>query len=92
LCLSKLEHCSLNQRAVLRGSSDQDAAKSNVGNYVEVSGVFDQQSKTVSIDSLRMLEEGKVMCARPPKEKKQKRQRALASAAGSKTRRKIAST
>ncbi len=46
---------------------NQGAAKSNVGNYVEVSGSINSQAATIHIDSLKLIEAGKAMCGIPPK-------------------------
>src|SRR5437867_10799548 len=35
--------------------ANQEAAKNNIGDYVELTGNVDQQSKVVRIDSLKML-------------------------------------
>ena len=44
---------------------NQDAARENIGDYVEVTGALDPQTKTLQIDSLKMLSKGKAMCALP---------------------------
>ena len=50
--------------------ANQDAVKENIGNYVEVTGSPDKRKGTLHIDSVKMLEEGKAMCALPRKGKK----------------------
>ena len=47
--------------------ANQDIAKSNVGNYVEVKGTIDTKNETVAIEALKMLEEGRAMCSAPRK-------------------------
>ncbi|MGA2347844.1 MAG: hypothetical protein ABSF93_17675 [Candidatus Sulfotelmatobacter sp.] len=44
---------------------NQDLAKKNVGDYVEIAGHMDLQAKTVRVDSLKMLEPGTATCDRP---------------------------
>ncbi len=56
---------------VLLKIDNQDAALKNVGDFVEVSGTVDPQSKTVHIATLKMLEKGAAMCEVPPKKSKQ---------------------
>jgi hypothetical protein len=46
-----------------------DAATERVGDYVEISGDLDEQSRTLRIDSLKLLEKGRAMCDVPPKNK-----------------------
>jgi hypothetical protein len=48
---------------------NRDAAVERVGDYVEISGDLDEQSKTLHIDSVKLLEKGHSMCAVPPKKK-----------------------
>jgi hypothetical protein len=45
--------------------ANQDAAKKNIGDYVEVTGALDAQTNTLQIDSLKMLTRGKAMCELP---------------------------
>jgi len=45
--------------------ANQNLAKKNIGDYVEIAGQLDRQAKTVRIDSLRMLERGTASCGRP---------------------------
>ena len=45
--------------------ANQGTAKSNIGDYVEVTGVVDQQANSVHIDSLKMLTEGRAKCDLP---------------------------
>jgi hypothetical protein len=49
--------------------ANQDAARKNIGDYVEVTGDIDQQSKTVHIDSLTMITQGRAKCDRPSSKK-----------------------
>jgi hypothetical protein len=49
--------------------TNQEAAQKNVGDYVEVAGSLDQRSKSLHIDSLKMLEQGRAMCGLPPHRK-----------------------
>ena len=44
---------------------NQDLAKKNVGDYVEIAGHMDVQAKTVRVDSLKLLETGTATCDRP---------------------------
>jgi hypothetical protein len=46
-----------------------DAATERVGDYVEISGDLDEQARTLHIDSLKLLENGRAMCNVPPKRK-----------------------
>ena len=45
--------------------ANQGTAKSNIGDYVEVTGVVDQQANSLHIDSLKMLTEGRAKCDLP---------------------------
>lgn len=45
--------------------ANQAAAKSNIGNYVEVTGEVDPETTALHINSLKMLTEGSAMCDRP---------------------------
>ena len=45
--------------------ANQAAAKSHIGDYVEVTGDVDQETKTLRIDSLKMLAEGRAKCDLP---------------------------
>ena len=44
---------------------NQDLAKKNVCDYVEIAGHMDVQAKTVRVDSLKLLETGTATCDRP---------------------------
>ena len=44
---------------------NQDVARANLGNLVEVLGTTDARGKTIHIASLRLLEEGIAACERP---------------------------
>jgi hypothetical protein len=48
---------------------NRDAAIERVGDYVEISGDVDEQSRTLHIESLKLLEKGKAMCGVPKKKK-----------------------
>ena len=49
--------------------ANQDAAKERVGDYVEISGEVNEESKTLRVDSLTLLEKGRAMCDVPAKKK-----------------------
>jgi hypothetical protein len=49
--------------------TNQEVAKKNVGDYVEITGAVDNQSKTLRVDSLKFLEKGSAMCAAPKSKK-----------------------
>jgi hypothetical protein len=49
--------------------TNQDAAMESIGDYVEVSGALDEQTKTLRVDSLKLLEKGRAMCDVPAKKK-----------------------
>ena len=49
--------------------ANRDAAMERVGDYVEINGDVDEQSKTLRIDSLKLLEKGRAMCDVPAKKK-----------------------
>jgi hypothetical protein len=48
---------------------NQDAARQNIGDQVEITGEVDAGAKTVQIDSLKMIEKGRAMCEAPKKAK-----------------------
>ena len=48
--------------------SNQDAARSNIGDQVEVTGNIDPSTQTLHIASLKMLERGRAQCSRPRSE------------------------
>jgi hypothetical protein len=50
--------------------ANQDAARQNVGDYVEVSGDVNSEKKVLHIETLKMLERGRAMCEVPEKGKK----------------------
>jgi hypothetical protein len=54
--------------------ANQDIAKKNVGDYVEVSGEVDAQAKTIKVDSLKFLDSNHAMCDAPPRKKDQQKQ------------------
>jgi hypothetical protein len=49
--------------------ANQDAARQNIGDQVEITGEVDARTKTVQIDSLKMIEKGRAMCEAPKKAK-----------------------
>ena len=49
--------------------ANQDSAKERVGDYVEITGEVDEESKTLQVDSLKLLEKGRAMCDIPAKKK-----------------------
>jgi hypothetical protein len=53
------------ERKMIFAIVNQDPAKKNVGDYVEISGHMDLQTKTVRVDSLKLLEAGTATCDRP---------------------------
>jgi hypothetical protein len=55
------------QKQILR-VANQDVARSNIGNYVEISGTVDSHSKSVHVDSLKLVSEGHPMCDVHPSE------------------------
>jgi hypothetical protein len=50
--------------------ANQAAAKSHIGDYVEVTGDVDQETKSLHIDSLKMLAEGHAKCDLPKRSSK----------------------
>jgi hypothetical protein len=50
---------------------NQDIAKKNVGDYVEVSGVVDSDAQTIKVDSLKFLDRNHAMCGVPARKKDQ---------------------
>ena len=49
--------------------ANQDAAKENIGDFVEIAGSLDEKTMTLRIESLKLLEKGRAMCGIPPKKK-----------------------
>jgi hypothetical protein len=49
--------------------ANQEIAKKNVGDYVEVSGEIDPKAGTIQIASLRFLDKNRAMCGVEPKKK-----------------------
>jgi hypothetical protein len=47
--------------------ANQDVAKEHVGDRVEITGSLNPQAKSIHVVSLKMLEKGAAMCARPTK-------------------------
>lgn len=50
---------------------NRDSAMEYVGDYVEIKGNLDAQTKTLRVDSIRLLEKGSAMCDAPPKKRAQ---------------------
>jgi hypothetical protein len=50
---------------VILNIANQDVAKKNIGDYVEATGALDPQTKTLRINSVKMLAPGKAMCSLP---------------------------
>ena len=48
---------------------NRDSAIEHLGDYVEISGNLDEKTKTLKIDSMKLLEKGRAMCDVPPKKK-----------------------
>jgi hypothetical protein len=44
---------------------DPEIAAENLGNYVEITGAIDKRLEILHITSLRLLERGRALCARP---------------------------
>jgi hypothetical protein len=53
------------ERKMIFEIANQNPAKKNIGDYVEIAGEMDLQAKTVRITSLKMLEKGTASCERP---------------------------
>jgi hypothetical protein len=49
--------------------ANQDAAKEQVGDYVEINGELDEQAQLLRIDTMKLLEKGRAMCDVPVKKK-----------------------
>lgn len=47
--------------------ANPDAAKANIGDFVEITGSVGARTKTLHIDSLRLLTKGVAMCGLPAK-------------------------
>lgn len=47
--------------------ANPDPAKANIGDFVEVSGSVEAKTKTLHIDSLKLLTKGVAMCGLPAK-------------------------
>jgi hypothetical protein len=56
-------------RRRLLSIANPELAKERVGDYVEISGDLDEKTKTLRIDSLKLLEKGRAMCDMPAKKK-----------------------
>jgi len=46
--------------------ANQDAARENIGDEVQVTGTIDPENRALHIDSLKMLSPGRAMCQLPP--------------------------
>jgi hypothetical protein len=55
------------EKKMLFEVTNQDAAKDNIADYVEVAGTWDMKAKTVHIDSVKLLEKGRAKCGVPKK-------------------------
>ena len=53
-------------------STNQEAAKKNIGDCVEISGEVDPHKMTVKVDALKFLDSNQAMCAAPPKKNQTK--------------------
>ncbi len=42
--------------------TNQEIAKANIGDYVEVTGTVEEQTKTLHIDSLKRITQGRAIC------------------------------
>ncbi len=49
--------------------ANQEIAKDRVGDYVEISADLDEGTKTLRVDSVKLLEKGRAMCDVPTKKK-----------------------
>jgi len=49
---------------------NQDAARRNVGDYVEIAGAIDPATTMLHVDSLKFLDKNRAMCGVPAKSKK----------------------
>ena len=49
--------------------ANQAAAENNIGDYVEVNGKIDREAGTLRIESLKLITEGRAMCALPKPKK-----------------------
>jgi hypothetical protein len=50
--------------------TNQGTAKRNIGDYVKVIGMVDQQANSIHIDSLKILTEGRAKCDLPKRSEK----------------------
>jgi hypothetical protein len=48
--------------------ANPEAAKANIGDFVEISGSVEAKTKTLHIDALKMLTKGAAMCSLPAKQ------------------------
>jgi hypothetical protein len=53
--------------------ANQDFAKKNVGDYVEVSGDVDSHAQTMKVDSVKFLDSNHAMCGVPAQKKHQQK-------------------
>lgn len=49
---------------------NQDVARKNVGDYVEIAGAIDPATNLLHVDSLKFLDKNRAMCGVPAKSKK----------------------
>jgi len=49
--------------------ANQDAARENIGDEVQITGTIDPRTNSLHVDSLRMLSRGRTMCQLPPHQK-----------------------
>jgi hypothetical protein len=47
--------------------ANQDAGKKNIGDFVEITGEIDSQTRMLHVDSLKFLDNNRAMCAVPAK-------------------------
>lgn len=52
---------------ILLTIANPDPAKANIGDFVEITGSVEAKTKTVHIDSLKLLTKGVAMCGLPAK-------------------------
>jgi hypothetical protein len=57
------------QTRTLYDVKDHPSVKDDVGSYLELTGIVDEDAKTISVRSVKRLGDVIQMCARPPKKK-----------------------
>jgi hypothetical protein len=50
--------------------ANQNAARNNIGDYVEVVGFVDAKNNALRVESLKLISEGVAACSRPPSKAK----------------------